>query len=726
MNNDEPIQLRQQEEESVHFLDYWQILFSRKEIVIAVSLMMIITGIVITRQMPRVYSDSALIQVQGATPDINVFQQAYYRYDPIFLKTQFEIIKSRKIIEAVVRRERLDDILGMAYGWKNTRTAATTFDNTVKLIQNKVSLNIRRDTELIEISVRLDKPDTKDGEAATVAARIANAIAEEFQWQSQQASKNAAEEALRDLNAEIEKMNRDIFAAEEKLNQMREKHGITLLSDIDTGTATIRSSIARLTEEASRALRESEIKKYKYEKIVELSPTEAAGTLGITMGDISLQPLLAEKQKLEMQAIVQEQAGLGSQHPGVIQNQTLLREITSRIDERVAQIKLGLKIDYEQAQAEYDMYAARLAEEKNKEMELSSGASLELYKTQKDIEAMRSSRDILKQKLVFESVATKIPTTSVQVVEEAKTPETPIPVSPNFALNITLSVVAGLFLSVVLAFFVEYLDTTIKGVDDIEKYLNSNVLGVIPQRMRTLSDADARPKHSEVYRVLRMNIKSSPKFGDGKIILFTSASAGEGKSLTSFNLAYVCAQVDEKVLLIDSDLHRPRLHNIFNVDNSIGISNVIVGEATLDEAIVKSEHPNLDFLPSGRIASASVYGLMDTDEMKAILEEARQRYDRVIMDAPPMVGVSDTAQLVRICDGVALVVQHRKYPRALCKRARDMVTSMGGNLLGVVLNNVDASHDYSSYYYEHEYYYYYYTHDSDGRSKRTGRGKSKS
>jgi uncharacterized protein involved in exopolysaccharide biosynthesis len=104
MNNDEPIQLRQQEEESVHFLDYWQILFSRKEIVIAVSLMMIITGIVITRQMPRVYSATALIQVQRATPDINVFQQAYYRYDPIFLKTQFEIIKSRKIIEAVVRQ----------------------------------------------------------------------------------------------------------------------------------------------------------------------------------------------------------------------------------------------------------------------------------------------------------------------------------------------------------------------------------------------------------------------------------------------------------------------------------------------------------------------------------------------------------------------------------------------------------------------------------------------
>ncbi len=338
---------------------------------------------------------------------------------------------------------------------------------------------------------------------------------------------------------------------------------------------------------------------------------------------------------------------------------------------------------------------------------------------------MRSSRDTLKQRLVFESVATKIPTTSVRIIEEAKVPETPVPVSPNFALNITLSVVAGLFFGVVLAFFVEYLDTTIKSVEDVEKYLNTNVVGVIPQRMRTLSDAGARPKHSEVYRVLRMNLKSSAKLGGGKIVMFTSASAGEGKSLTSFNLAYVCAEVGEKVLLIDTDLHRPRLHKILNVDNEIGISNVVVGEVTFDEALIKTDNSKLDFMPSGRIASSSIYGLMDTDEMKAVLEEARSRYDRVIMDAPPMVGVSDTSQLARICDGVVMVVQHRKYPRAICKRAKDMVTSMGGNLLGVVLNNVNASHDYSSYYYEHQYYYYYYQTDSDGKTKRTGRSKGK-
>jgi len=107
------------------------------------------------------------------------------------------------------------------------------------------------------------------------------------------------------------------------------------------------------------------------------------------------------------------------------------------------------------------------------------------------------------------------------------------------------------------------------------------------------------------------------------------------------------------------------------------------------------------------------------------MKTARERYDRVIVDAPPMIGISDTAQLTRLGDGVVLVIQHRKYPRALCKRAKDTIISMGGNFLGVVLNNVNSAHDSSSYYYEHQYYYYYYTQDSSGRTKRTRRASSR-
>ncbi len=724
MNTDQT-QTQQTPAEAVHFLDYWQILYARKEIVIAVSLLMILTGIVITRQMPRVYAATTLIRVQHETPNIDLFTQSFTRYDPIFLRTQFEIIKSSPVIEQVVREMRLDDEMGLAYGWKATQTAKTNFERTVKLVQGKTALNIRRDTDLIEISVKLDKPDKPDGEAAKVAANVANTIAKVFLKRSQDKGKQAIEGGLEALKESLKELDRQVAKSEDDLAVFRSKHGITILSNIDSGTSTIRSEVAQLTADSNKAQMSTSLKKSKYERVVELSPNEAAASLSILIGDNSLLPLLSDKQKLEMQVTAQRRAGLGLQHPDVIQANAILEEISAKILERVQDIKLGLKIDYEQSQTEYDMISARLAEVTNKERELSSGVALEFENMQKNLQTLKTRKYTLEERMDREKINLKIPTTSVEIIDEAKIPEIPLPISPNFALNVTLSVVAGIFFGVVLAFFVEYLDTTIKSVDDVEKYLATSVVGIIPQKIRALNDPSARSKHSEVYRVLRMNLKSSKKLGDGKVITFTSASAGEGKSMTSFNLAYVCAEVGEKVLLIDADLHRPRQHKIVGVENVPGLSNVIVGEATFDQAIQKTMLPNLDFLPSGRISNSSVYGLMDTDEMRNLLDEARRRYDRVIMDSPPMIGVSDTAQLTRLADGVALVIQHRKYPRALCKRAKDMITSMGGNLLGVILNNINASHDYSSYYYEHQYYYYYYTNDAENKGKRT-RSSSKS
>ncbi len=724
MNTEQP-QTTPAPSEAVHFLDYWQILYARKEIVIAVSLLMILTGIVITRQMPRVYAATALIRVQQERPAIDLFTQSFTRYDPIFLRTQFEIIKSSPVIEQVVREMRLDDEMGMAYGWKATATAKTNFERTVKLVQSKTTLNIRRDTDLIQITVRLDKPDKPDGEAAKVAANVANTVADVFLNWTLAKSRADTERGLEALKEEIRGLERQIAQAEDELAIMRSKHGITLLSSADLGgTSAIRSEIAKLTADSNQAQMTATMKKAKYERVVELSINEAAASLSILIGDNSLLPLLSDKQKIEMQRGAQLRAGLGPQHPDVIQTSAMLDEISTNIEQRVQDIKLGLKIDYEQAQTEFDVIATRLAEVTERERDLSSGVALEFENMQKDLQTLKLRKATLEERMDREAINLKIPTTSVEIIERAKVPEIPLPISPNFALNVTLSVVAGLFFGIVLAFFVEYLDTTIKSVEDIEKYLTTGVLGIIPQKIRALNDPSARSKHSEVYRVLRMNLKSSKKLGTGKSIVFTSASAGEGKSMTSFNLAYVCAEVGEKVLLIDADLHRPRQHKVLGCEQSPGLSNVIVGEATLDQAIQKTMLPNLDFLPSGRISNASIYGLMDTDEMRDTLKLACERYDRVVLDAPPMIGVSDTSQIARLCDGVALVVQHRKYPRSLCKRARDMITSMGGNLLGVVLNNINASHDYSSYYYEHQYYYYYYTNDSHDRRRTRSASKS--
>ena len=708
---------------AVHLLDYWQVFYSRKEIVIAVALLLILSGIIITRRMPQVYASVATIEVQRETPNVSLYGGAVARYDPIFLRSQFEIIKSNPVLEQVVESgNNLADVLGLAYGYKASETPADNKLRVIGLIKSRTSLSIRRDTDLIDIQVRLDKPV---GEAARYAEMVANTIAEVFRDYVKKKNQADIEDALSSLSTEIATLDGSIAEKENELSSFRELHNITITSSADDGAESLRQLVSALTTKANQANIEAEIKKSRYERIVGMTPAEAAAAFPILVPESGqyLAQYVSEKQDLEMQLAALKEADFGDNHPKVVQNRALTQKIEATIAEKVENVKTSVKQAWEQAQTEADLYKAQLRDLEEQERNVSSGPAIEYERLRKDLDALKVRRAALQKRLDDERINLKMPKTSVRIIDRARA--NPVPVSPNFALNVTLSVVAGLFFGVLLAFFVEYLDTTVKTVEDVERHLASSVIGIIPQKMRHLNDPNVRAKHSEVYRVLRMNLKSSRALGNGKVVVFTSASAGEGKSMTSFNTAWVCAEVGEKVLLVDADLHRPRQHRTVGVPIAPGLSNVIVGESTFDAAVVKNVRPNLDFLPAGDVDTSSIYGIMDSDEMEQLLKLLRERYDRIVFDAPPMIGISSTAQLVRMADGVVLVIQHRKYPRALCKRAKDNIISMGGNYIGVVLNNVNSAHDSSSYYYEQQYYYYYYTQDASGKTKRTRRGSSR-
>lgn len=697
------------QEDAVHFLDYWQILYSRKEIVIAITLVMFFAGIFVTRQMPNVYQASTLIEIQRETPSLDVYGQTYVRYDPIFLKTQFEIIRSDPIIEEVVRNLHLDDDLGDAYGWTGKYTPAMVFEKTVDVIQRSLTLDIVRDTQLVQITVKMSKPAKPQGEAAKMATRIANEIANVFTIWNQNRSREVKEQGLETLKAEILEVENLISKQEDLISEMRTKEDFTVVGELDAGTTSIRNQILNLNTQLEHAELDANTKLYKYESFKKLSLDKAVATLVSSSsfgGGELLVPLVRERMQLEATATANEKAALGPKHPEMVRINEMLVQIDSKIKACVEDVTIAYKMDYDQSLDRVKQIQKRLTSLEAQEKELSIGVSLDFEKNQTELKTLKDRKVFLENNLMQEQMKLKASTTSVEIIQPAKTDEVPSPVSPNFALNVVLSLVAGLFFGVVIAIFVEYLDTTIKTVDDVEKYVGSSVLGVVPQQMRNLNDSHARPSQKEIYRILRMNLKSSQKLADGKKIVVTSAGAGEGKSMTSFNLAYVCAEVGEKVLLIDGDIHRPRQHHIMGKSAVPGLINIIVGEVGIEDAIHEEVFPNFDFIPAGRISSANVYGLLDTDEARELLAELTTRYDRIIIDAPPMVGVSDTAQVVRLGDGVLMVVQHRKYPRDLYSRARNMVVSMGGNLIGVILNNVNTNRDYSSYYYKHQYYYY--------------------
>jgi capsular exopolysaccharide synthesis family protein len=331
--------------------------------------------------------------------------------------------------------------------------------------------------------------------------------------------------------------------------------------------------------------------------------------------------------------------------------------------------------------------------------------------------------ETIKLRILQETVDAALPKKSiVQVIDQAEASRKPV--RPNIPLNISLGIIVGLLMGFSLAFFIEYLDTSVKTIDDVERTVQAPVLGVIPQNVGALIEEGPESPHAEAYRVLRTNILFARKDSNWNCLTVVSGGAGEGKSTTIFNLATVFAQNGQRVLMVDSDLRRPSLHKLLNVTNSSGLTNFLLKQVGLEEVIQTTSLPTLHFLPSGKLPSSSL-GVLNSPQMKEFITAVKARYDFVFFDSPPIMGVSDASILASAVDMSLLVIQYRKYPQAMTIRAKQMVEKVGGNLLGVVLNNINISQD-SYYYYYSGYYYDYYSKHDDGESSPKKNGEAKS
>jgi len=260
----------------------------------------------------------------------------------------------------------------------------------------------------------------------------------------------------------------------------------------------------------------------------------------------------------------------------------------------------------------------------------------------------------------------------------------------------------GLGCGIGLAFFTEYVDTSVKTVEDIEKYIGAPILGVIPQKVKPLVEEGPDSPHAEAYRVLRTNMQLSKKLGGGNTLCVTSGGAGEGKSLTLFNLAYVCARLGDRVLIVDSDLRRPTQHQILGVPNKPGLADVLLHGATVEQMIGKPRFPTCI---CSRAASPPPHltAAGRASNEKALAAPIERQIRLHILDAPPMMGRERRFRHFQrgrrgAARGPASPLSARRFqPR------KDDDRYIGGNLLGVVLNNINVTRDY--YYYYHSYYY---------------------
>ena len=358
-----------------------------------------------------------------------------------------------------------------------------------------------------------------------------------------------------------------------------------------------------------------------------------------------------------------------------------------------------------------------------------------------ELEANKQLLNTLTQKLRELTLAGGGTPSDVTVSTYSRLPRGPV--GPARLRTIILAFVLSLVAGIGLAFLLDFLDDTIKSIDDVDRYIHLPALALIPSarsdkpRLRgaeaTSSDTtalamvgDVRSPIAESYRHLRTSLLLSSAGTPPKTILVTSSQPSEGKTTTAINTAFMLAQTGAKVLIIDCDLRRPRLHAHFNLSNARGLTNCLSGESDDLDSLIQTyeKQPNLKLLPSGPIPPNPAE-LLGSDEMRRLLTTLSEKFTHIIVDSPPAISFTDASILSTFVDGVILVVHGGRSSRAVVRRAKQQLLDVGAHIFGVVLNNVKIeSHDY--YYAGYAGYYKseYYTEDEDGGADKTARAAS--
>jgi capsular exopolysaccharide synthesis family protein len=674
------------QDSGLHFLDYWRVIRSRKEIILAVVILVTLTGTCYTLMLPQIFKSSTTIRVREDAMDIEVFErQNISGFNPYFLKTEFEVIQSRTILSTVLDR------LNLQQKWsakQDSKGGQIPRNICMTILENSVQVNQYRDTSMIEISVFRDDPEE--------AMRIANEIAEVYREYRQTTKRGEIRSSVQVLENELLKQQQKVNEAENEMEKIRQDQGILLLSK---GFRADNLRLQQMEGDRMAARVDMLTRKTRLEQLESLEGEALMNASAYMVNDSALLNLRRQMVDAEVQLKLLRE-NLGDNHPEVRKVTAGVNELKHQLNNALEGLKAGVRADYEVAKARFDALDTELAEVRTGDIEAQQDKYLPFERAERNLMIQQEILNALRARVTQKGVELELPRTMVQIIDRAEVSDRPV--RPRVALNIVLSIIVGLGAGIGLAYFIEYLDTSVKTVDDVEKYLGLPVIGIIPQKVRSLAEEGPESPHAEAYRVLRTNMTFANNNQRGGTFAVVSGGVGEGKSTTLFNLAFICAQLGDKVLVVDSDLRRPVQHTFVNMPNRFGLTNVLMQEATLDEAIKATAVPNLHFLPSGKLPRTSV-GILDAQRIRGIIAELKTKYDVVFFDSPPIVGVSDASIIASEVDGVLLVVQYRKYPRNMSSRARRMLENVGAKMLGVVLNNINILRD-DYYYYYHSYY----------------------
>ncbi|HIL72053.1 MAG TPA: capsular biosynthesis protein, partial [Verrucomicrobia bacterium] len=594
----------------LHFLDYWRIIRIRKMVIIAVFLLVLLSTTAITLILPKTYSSTVRISVAKDATDIPgmVAQQRSDNHDPYWIQTQFERIKSRQVLHRVVSNQ----VVNLPNRWSEKYNAGRTLttEQTYQILKSKIDTSPTRNTSLIEIKVYSDKPEE--------AAELAQLIADEYKDLRKITRTHLIEGALIKLREELTIIENQIDSQQTAVDQLRDELKITDVSieGIPSYAFLEPENVKQMEGAKTRAQLEYEFAKARLNLLINKTPEDLEVVLLTIQADPNLETLLAEKYQAQ-QELTSLEVFYGPENTDVQNANALLDKVNQQIRDHVRKMIQGYASMAAIALDHSEALQIRLDEVKKEERKATT--KYRPYSRAKEkLDELKKIKASLHIRLLAEQVDVNIPTAAiVDIIDPAV--KSLKPDRPNIPLNLALGIVFGLVVGVGLAFFIEYLDTSVKTIDDVEAALQAPVLGVIPQNVGSLLDEGPDSPHAEAYRVLRTNMTFSRKDPTKNSLTVVSGGAGEGKSTTLFNLAVVFAQEGQKVLIVDSDLRRPSIHKMMHVTNSIGLTNYLLGQNTLEEVIQTSINPFMDFMPSGKLPSSSM-GILNSPQMKELIK----------------------------------------------------------------------------------------------------------
>jgi len=686
-------------EARLHFLDYWRVIRIRKAIIITVFLITAIIATAVTFILPESYASTARIEVQNEGGIINGFttpSAENFGYDAFYIQNTFEIIQSQLVLSNVISRMDLNNVWGKKY---NNGEPLKTME-TMEFLKNQISLTPVRNTKLIAITVySYDKNE---------AASLANAIAGAYRDYRLDTSRETLDAGLQALSRNyLEESNR-IEELQSNVDYLRRTYGITDGNALSPSPTMPQEELAKYHDqmlEGEQVYEKQLILYQSLQAIAQTNKNELRDVIPTVFPDSTLSSLMDQLHESERD-LAEKKVDYTTNRFEVSRVQALVNSLEQQINDRVDGILAGLGAQVNAQKASLDLITNQVAEAKATDLE-NDQKYQPYYDARRKLGELMTVHNLLYSKITAQTVDASIPRYSmVQITDVAQPGKAPV--KPNKTLNIVLGLVFGLIMGVGLAFFIEYLDTSVKTIDDVERTFQAPVLGVIPQNIGYLVEEGTESKHAEAYRVLRTNLLFSRHDEKLNTIVVVSAGAGEGKSTTTINLATVFAQAGNRVLVVDSDLRRPTLHKLFKVANNLGLTNYLLKQNTVAEVVQTTPVPNLDFMASGRLPNSSM-GILGSAQMKEMIAELKQRYDFIFFDSPPILGVSDASILASEVDLVMQVIQYRRYPQPMTIRAKQMIEKVGGNFVGLVLNNINMSQDEGYYYYSGYYHDYYYT-----------------